>query len=51
MTKYESSALSIVVPPTFVIHLVNGAYFLNDNWDTGADLTVISLFTQMEVSL
>ena len=29
MTKSKSSASSIVVPSIFVIHLVNGARFLN----------------------
>ena len=29
MTKTELSGSSIVVPSTFVIHLVNGAQFLN----------------------
>ena len=29
MTKYKYSASSIVVPSIFVIHLVNGAQFLN----------------------
>ena len=29
MTKSESSASSILVPSVFVIHLVNGAQFLN----------------------
>ena len=29
MTKSKSSALSIVVPSIFVIHLMNGPQFLN----------------------
>ena len=29
MTKSKSSVSSIIVPPIFVIHLVNGAQFLN----------------------
>ena len=29
MTKFKSSASSIVVPSIFVIHLVNGAQLLN----------------------
>ena len=29
MTKSESSALSVVVPSIFVIHLVNDVQFLN----------------------
>ena len=31
MTKSKSSASSIVVPSIFVIHLMNGAQFLNAN--------------------
>ena len=29
MTKYKSSASSIIVPSIFVIHLMNGAQFLS----------------------
>ena len=29
MTKYKSSASSVVVPSIFVVHLVHGPQFLN----------------------
>ena len=45
MTKSKSSALSIVVPSTFVIHLGNGAQFLNDTCIVGAAVTVVSPLT------
>ena len=47
MTKSKSLASSIVVPSIFVIHLVNGAQFLNDTCVSGAAVTVISRFTKM----
>ena len=47
MTKSKSSPLSIVVPSIFVIHLVNGAQFLNDTCVTGAASTVIPSLTKM----
>ena len=47
MTKSKFSASSIVVPSIFVIHLVNGAQFLNDNWVARAAATVISPLTKM----
>ena len=47
MTKSKSSASSIVVPSIFVIHLVNGAQFLNNTGVSGADVTVISPPTKM----
>ena len=47
MTKCKSLASSTVVPPIFVIHLVNGAQYLNDTCVAGAALTVISPFTKM----
>ena len=47
MTNSKSSASSIVVPSIFLIHLVNGAQFLNDTRATGAAVTVISPFTKM----
>ena len=42
MTKSKSSASSI-----FVIHLVNGAQFLNDTCVAGAVVTVMLPFTKM----
>ena len=42
MTKSKSSESSFVVPLIFVIHLVNGAQFLNDTCVAGAVVTVIS---------
>ena len=47
MTKSKSSESSIVVPSIFVIHLVNGAQFLNDTCVAGAAVTVISPCTKM----
>ena len=47
MTKSNFSALSIVVPSIFVIHLVNGAEFLNDTYVSTASVTVISPLTKM----
>ena len=47
MTKFKFSASSVVAPSIFVIHLVNGAQFLNDNFDAGAAVTVISPFAKM----
>ena len=47
MTKSKSSASSIVVSSVFVIHLVNGAQFLNANCVAGFALTVISSLTKM----
>ena len=41
MTKSKSSASSIVVPSIFMIHLVNGAQFLNATCVAGAAVTVI----------
>ena len=46
MTKSKPSASSIVVPSIFVIHLVNGAKFLNDTCVSGAAMTVILPFTK-----
>ena len=42
MTKSKSSASSIVVPPTCVIHLMNGAQFL-DPTGVGLLYTVVTL--------
>ena len=42
MTKSKFSASSIVAPSIFVIHLVNGAQFLNTTCVAGAAVTVIS---------
>ena len=47
MTKSKSSASSIAVPTSFVIHLVNSAQFLNSSWVAGLATTVISPFTRM----
>ena len=47
MTKSNSSALSIVVPSIFMIHLVNGAEFLNADCASGTAVTVILPFTRM----
>ena len=47
MTKSKSLVSSIVVPSIFVIHLVNGAQFLNATCISGAAVTVISPFTKM----
>ena len=47
MTKSKSSASSVVVPLIFVIHLVNGAQFLNDTCVAGAAVTVISPLTKI----
>ena len=43
----KSSASSTVVPSIFVIHLVNGAQFLNVTCAAGAATTVISPVTKM----
>ena len=47
MTKSKSLALSIVVPSTFVIHLVNGAQFLNATPYALSPIIVISPFTKI----
>ena len=47
MTKSNSSASPIVVSSIFVIHLVNGAQFLNATCVAGVATTVISPFTKM----
>ena len=47
MTKSKSSASSSVFSSIFVIHLVNGAQFLNATCVTGAVVTVISPLTKM----
>ena len=41
MTKPKSSASCIVLPSIFVIHLINGAQFLNATYVAGAATTVI----------
>ena len=46
MTKPKSSASSVVVPSIFVVHLVNGAQFLNENCVAGA-AAVIPPLTKM----
>ena len=47
MTKSTSSAASIVALSIIVIHLVNGAQFLNATCVTGAAVTVILPHTKM----
>ena len=47
ITKYKSSASSVVVPSIFAIHLVNGAQFLNDTCVAGAAVTVIFPLTKI----
>ena len=47
MTKRKSSASSIVVSSIFVVHLVNGAQFLNAACVAPTALTVISPITKM----
>ena len=47
MSISKSSASSIAVPSVFVIHLVNGAEFLNTSCVAGAAVTVILPITKM----
>ena len=47
MVKSKCSALSIVAPSSFAIHLVNDAQFLNGTCFTETAVTVISPFTKM----
>ena len=47
MTKSKSQASSIIVSSIVVIHLVNGAQFLNATCVAGAATTVISSLTKM----
>ena len=47
MIKSKSSASSVIVPPIFVIHVVNGIQFLNDTYVAAAAGTVISPLTKM----
>ena len=47
MTKFKSSASSIDTLSIFVIHLVNGAQFLNTTCVAGAAMTVLSPLTKM----
>ena len=47
MTKSKSSASPIVAPSIFVIHLVNGAQFLNATCISPAAVTVISPLTKI----
>ena len=47
MTKSKSSASSIIVPSIFVIHLMNGAHFLNATCVTQCPIIVISPLTKM----
>ena len=47
MTKTKSQASSTIVSSIVVIHLVNGAQFLNATCVAGAATTVISPLTKM----
>ena len=47
MAKSKSLASSIIVSSIFVIHLVNGAQFLNAACVAGAAKTVISPLSKM----
>ena len=47
MTKTKPQASSIIVSSIVVIHLVNGAQFLNATCVAGAATTVISPLTKM----
>ena len=47
MTKSKSSTSSTVASSIFVIHLVNGAQFLNATCVAGAAKTIISSLTKM----
>ena len=51
MTKSKSSASSIVVPTIFVIHLMNGAQFLNVTYVTRYPIILILPLTKMSESL
>ena len=47
MINYKPLASSIVIPSIVVIHLVNGAQFLNDTCLVEATVTVIIPLTKM----
>ena len=47
ITKSKFSASSIVVSSIFVMHLVNGAQFLNATFAAGVAMTVISPLSKM----
>ena len=47
MTKSKCSASSIVVSSIFLIHLVNGAQFVNATCVAGAATTLISPLTKI----
>ena len=47
MIKSKSSASSVIAPPIFVIHVVNGIQILNDTCVAGAAVTVILLLAEM----
>ena len=47
MTRSNSSAPSFVVLSNFMIHLVNGAQFLNASCVAGAAVRVLSPFNKM----
>ena len=51
MTKYKSSASSIVVPSIIVMYLVNGLQFSNTTSVAGDAVIVISSITKMKASL
>ena len=47
MTKFKSSASSIVASSIFVIYLTNSEHFLNNVCVSGAAVTVTSPFTEI----
>ena len=51
MTEFQFSASSIVVSSIFVIHLVNGAQFLNATSAAWCPLIEILPLTEMQASL
>ena len=51
MTKSKSSASSIVVSSVFLVHLVNGAQFLNTACVYGSAMTVTSPVIKMQALL
>ena len=51
LTKSKYLASCIVVPSIFVLHLINGAQFLNATYVALAAVTAISPLTKMHASL
>ena len=47
MSKFKCSASFIIIPSIFVIHLVNGAQFLNATCFAPAAVTVTSPLTKI----